>query len=210
MTLQVVEQRTSGRAAQNLVKGQQKGPKDDVEWADLILEVARRQDRSSFGTLFAHFAPRVKALMMSGGLSEEAAEEIAQETLLAVWRKADQFDPVAGSASSWIYSIARNRRIDHIRRRGREVMTIPDADAEYVADVGPGPETMAAQIEAVIRVENAVAALTEDQVKVIKLSFFEERPHAEIARELKIPLGTVKSRLRLATKRLKTLLDDFK
>lgn len=210
MTLQVVEQRTLARTVQIVHRGQQKGPKGEVEWADLILEVARRQDRSSFGKLFAHFAPRVKALIMSSGLSEEAAEEIAQETLLALWRKADQFDPAAGSASAWVYTIARNRRIDHIRRRGREVMTVPDADAEYVADVALGPENIAVQTETAVRVENAVATLTEAQVKVIRLSFFEERPHAEIAKELRIPLGTVKSRLRLAIKRLRTVLDDFK
>lgn len=210
MTVQVAHEGFAKPPPRTISCGREKEPKGEVKWADLIVDVARRQDRASFQLLFLHFAPRVKSLMLSNGLPEEAAEEIAQETLLTLWRKAEQFDPIAGSSAAWIYTIARNRRIDFIRRRGREVLTVPDADAEYVPDQGLGPDGVAEESETASRVESAVAALTEDQVRVIKLSFFEGRPHAEIARELQIPLGTVKSRLRLATKRLKTLLDEFK
>lgn len=210
MAMRAVQEGFAKPAPRTAFRGRQKEPRDQVEWADLIVDVARHRDRAAFNLLFEHFAPRVKSLMLSNGLPEEAAEEVAQETLLTVWRKAEQFDPLAGSAPAWIYTIARNRRIDFVRRRGREVATVPGADAEFVPDQDLGPDGVAEQSETASRVESAVAALTEEQVRVIKLSFFEGRPHAEIARELQIPLGTVKSRLRLATKRLRILLDEFR
>ena len=89
-----------------------------VDVAGLIAAVAR-QDRTAFASLFALFAPRVKSMLMRNGLDAAAAEDIAQECLLTVWRKAPMFDPAGASGSGWIYTIARNLRIDALRRQQR-------------------------------------------------------------------------------------------
>jgi RNA polymerase sigma-70 factor (ECF subfamily) len=107
-----------------------------VEWADLIGRVAASSDRDAFWLLFEHFAPRIKGLMLKAGASKEEAEEIAQDALLAVWRKAAQFDPASQGAPAWIFTIARNLRIDGIRRSARAGIPLPEAELEYLADPG--------------------------------------------------------------------------
>jgi len=180
-----------------------------VEWATLIGRVAAG-DREAYQRLFEHFAPRVKGLMLKTGASSDDAEEIAQETLLAVWRKAAQFDPVSAGAAAWIYTIARNLRIDAVRRVARAGTVDHDAELEYLVDPAePADDAMARNDEAV-RVERALSSLSDEQSMAIRLSFIEERPHGEIAGALGIPLGTVKSRIRLAMNRLRTLLDETK
>jgi RNA polymerase sigma-70 factor (ECF subfamily) len=180
-----------------------------VEWAELIGRVAEG-DREAFRALFEHFAPRVKGLMLKAGASSGDAEEIAQETLLAVWRKAAQFDPVSAGASAWIFTIARNLRIDAVRRAARTGAVDHDAELDYLADpVEPADDAMARNDEA-DRIARALSSLSEQQSMAIRLSFIEERPHPEIADVLGIPLGTVKSRIRLAMNRLRALLDETK
>lgn len=182
-------------------------PKVTVEWATLIGRVAEG-DREAFGRLFEHFAPRVKGLMQKAGASSDQAEEIAQETLLAVWRKAAQFDPVSSGAAAWIYTIARNLRIDAARRASRTGAVDHDAELDYLIDPAePADEAMARNDEAG-RIAVALSGLSEEQSKAIHLSFIDERPHSEIADVLGIPLGTVKSRIRLAMNRLRALLDE--
>jgi RNA polymerase sigma-70 factor (ECF subfamily) len=181
-----------------------------VRWAALIEAVASRQDREAFATLFEYFAPRIKTFMRRSGASEQSADELAQETLLAVWSKARLFDPRSAGATAWIFTIARNLRIDALRREKRTgaVYTV-EIDAEFHVDDGPQPDANLVMSQTESRVRNALAFLSEDQLQVIELSFFEVKTHAEIAQMLRIPLGTVKSRLRLAMKRLRGLLGDF-
>ena len=177
-------------------------------WAERIEAVARRQDRQAFADLFNHFAPRVKTFLRKNGATEAQAEEIAQEALLAVWRKAALFDASAAGTATWIFTIARNLRIDAIRRERRGgAIRVDEVEAEYQVDDAPAADAriMAAQSEA--RVREALSALPSEQLRVIELSFFEEKAHAEIAKTLRIPLGTVKSRARLAMKRLRGLLE---
>ena len=176
--------------------------------AALIGAVAR-QDRCSFEILFGLFAPRIKSMLMRTGLDAATAEEIAQESLLTVWRKAHMFDPAGASASAWIYTIARNLRIDALRRLQRGVRTASSFQNEPVREI-ESPVDLLETSETDKRVRAAMVALSPDQLKVVTLSFFEDRPHPEIAAALGIPLGTVKSRLRLAMKRLRELLDDPK
>ena len=183
---------------------------DAARWAALIKAVAQRRDREAFAALFAHFAPRIKTFMIRSGASAQSADELAQEALLAVWSKANLFDPTSTGAAAWIFTIARNLRIDELRRRKRTPTNdTAEVDLEFQVDDGPGPDAglAAAQVES--RVRSALAGLPEDQLRVIELSFFEEKAHAEIAQALSIPLGTVKSRLRLAMNRLRSLLGDF-
>jgi RNA polymerase sigma-70 factor (ECF subfamily) len=183
---------------------------DPARWAALIEAVAARRDREAFAALFEYFAPRIKTFMRRSGASEQGADELAQETLLAVWSKATLFDPRSAGAAAWIFTIARNLRIDAMRREKRSGMGYSvEIDAEFHVDDGPQPDAglVASQTESMVR--SALAALSEDQLRVVELSFFAEKAHAEIAETLRIPLGTVKSRLRLAMNRLRGLLGDF-
>ncbi|MBS0412093.1 MAG: sigma-70 family RNA polymerase sigma factor [Proteobacteria bacterium] len=179
-------------------------PASGVRHAELIAAVSERADRDAFAELFEHFAPRVKSYMLRLGAAPEAAEELAQEALLTVWRKAASFDPSRAAASTWIFTIARNLHIDALRR------TRPPP-AEDPADTPAGPATPDALVAAgqdEARLRQAIATLSHEQAEVIRLSFYADQPHAEIAVALGLPLGTVKSRLRLAMGRLRTLLGD--
>lgn len=183
---------------------------DAARWAGLIAAVARDKDREAFATLFTHFAPRIKTFMRRSGASEQSADELAQEALLTVWSKANLFDPNSVGASAWIFTIARNLRIDALRREKRTRTTdTDDIDLEFQVDDGPSPDAGLAAAQMESRVRNALATLPDDQLRVIELSFFDEKAHAEIAKSLQIPLGTVKSRLRLAMNRLRGLLGDL-
>jgi RNA polymerase sigma-70 factor (ECF subfamily) len=184
-----------------------------VAWGRQIEAVATKRDRASFIALFQHFAPRVKTFMLRSGASEAMAEEIAQETMLTVWRKADLF--VAGShgAAAWIFTIARNLRIDALRReqRGNASSSESDNDDARIAveshlDKQLTPEAQFAAAQSEENVRKAMAQLSNEQLRVIELSFFEEKTHSEIAEHLQIPIGTVKSRSRLALARLRALL----
>ena len=176
-------------------------------WGHLIRTIAVRQDRSSFAALFSHFAPRIKTFMQRSGASEARAEELAQETMLTIWRKAALFNPDSASAATWIFTIARNLRIDAFRREHRGGMTeISDVEIEFKVDDSPLPDASLASAQTEQRVRAALQTLSDDQMRVIELSFFDEKAHGEIAKILNIPLGTVKSRLRLALKKLRNSL----
>jgi RNA polymerase sigma-70 factor (ECF subfamily) len=134
----------------------------------------------------------------------EVAEDLAQETLLTVWRRAGSFDPARAAASTWIFAIARNLRIDVARRERR---LLPGEDGPEPA--GPlRPDAGLAAVQEERRVAAAIATLPVEQLQVVRLAFFSDKPHSEIARDLSLPLGTVKSRLRLAMAKLRALLDD--
>lgn len=185
-----------------------KGPKAKVGWADLIGRVASEGDREAFKRLFEHFAPRIKGLMLKAGCSSDEAEEIAQDTLIAVWRKADQFDPATAGAPAWIFTIARNLRIDLFRRRARAERLETGAEPPDAPDQGETADILISRRQDAARIASAIKQLSAEQSMVVRLSFIEERPHPEIASVLRIPLGTVKSRIRLAMNRLRDILDE--
>jgi len=170
----------------------------------LLGRVARERDRAAFASLFGHFAPRVKAYLLRLGAPGPLAEDLAQEALLSLWRKAHLFDPAKASAATWLFTIARNLRIDAIRREKR-----PELEP---GDFLPQPEAAAddglARTDEENRLRASLKHLPADQSQVVELSFFADKPHSEIARQLGIPLGTVKSRLRLALARLKRALGE--
>lgn len=176
------------------------------DFALLITQVAQHQDRKAFAQLFTHFAPRVKTYMLRLGATPQAAEELSQETLLTLWRKASLFNPEGASASGWIYTIARNLRRDRLRRENHPAELMPDLGVLIEEVAQPDATFDIVDLEA--RVRHAVSQLSEDQKRVVQLSFFEDRPHAEIASALQIPLGTVKSRIRLAMKHLRSHLAE--
>ncbi len=135
------------------------------------------------------------------------AEEIVQETMVKVWRKADQFNPSKASASTWIFTIARNVRIDLLRKINRPE---PDMnDPAFVDEPQAHPADILSAEQQAARLRNVIAELPEDQQNVLRLAFFEDKAHPEVASELGIPLGTVKSRVRLAVKRIRRELGDI-
>ena len=177
------------------------------DFAALIRTVAQRADREAFATLFRHFAPRVKTILIRGGAPAVSAEELAQETMLTVWRKAAQFDPEKAGASTWIFTIARNLRIDGLRRERHPDTLLPDP-SDAPAEPLQADHLMAAG-ERNDRVRAAMATLSPEQADVVRAAYFLDKPHGEIERHLGIPLGTVKSRLRLAMMKLRAALEDF-
>jgi RNA polymerase sigma-70 factor (ECF subfamily) len=177
----------------------------EEECCGLLRSIALNGDRAAFAKLFGHFAPRVKGFLMRYGLPEVLSEDLAQETMLTVWRKAGLFDPARAGVSTWIFTIARNKRIDRLRRDQGAATARFDASDE-MEDYGSSEE-LAIAAETAEQVRTALAALPDNQAQIVRLSFFAEKPHAEIAQELGIPLGTVKSRTRLALARLRRLLE---
>lgn len=173
----------------------------------LIEAIAVRQDREAFAVLFAFYAPRVKAFLLRSGTPADLAEELAQETLVTVWRKAALFDPAKAGASAWIFAISRNLRIDAARRQRREALHALAEEPEPELAAAPDHDMVAAERQQ--RVRAALDHLPGEQRRIVELSFFEGRPHGDIAGLLDIPLGTVKSRLRLAMNRMRTLLGDL-
>jgi len=173
----------------------------------LIVRIAQVRDREAFKTLFLLFAPKVKTYLLRHGADAAKAEELAQDTLLTVWRKAESYDAARAGAAAWIFTIARNLRIDAIRRERAAIaysLCPPPPD-----DAPATPEADQDGREREARIRLAMAGLPAEQIAVVQLSFYQDKAHAEIARDLGLPLGTVKSRLRLALARLRGLVGDL-
>ncbi|WFE90478.1 sigma-70 family RNA polymerase sigma factor [Roseibium porphyridii] len=174
-------------------------------FSGLIVRVATERDKTAFVELFDHFAPRLKGYLMNQGADGALAEEIAQDVMVTLWRKADLFDPKKSSASTWLYRIARNRRIDRLRRQ-----KTAELDPEEPA-LQPTPlPDVADEMDARLREERVRAALTklpDEQKEVVRLAFFAGQSHSEISESTGLPLGTVKSRIRLAFGRLRQLIE---
>jgi RNA polymerase sigma-70 factor (ECF subfamily) len=172
-------------------------------WLDAV---ARSQDRDAFARLHRHFAPRLAAWMARAGLGPAQIEDIVQDCMVAVWRKASLYDPAHGGVSTWIFAIARNLRIDHRRRKAnREMLPLNDWDE---IDDEPDGESRLLAAESEAQVRRALELLPNEQKQVLVQAYFADKPQSAIARELGVPLGTVKSRLRLALAKLRALLED--
>ena len=173
---------------------------------DLMRRMARDEDREAFALLFTRYAGRVKAYLMRGGAPADVADEASQDVMVSVWRRAALYDSSKAGVSTWIFAIARNRRIDILRR---ETRAAPDPDDPlFQPDAPEDPETSAAAADRDAQVREAMRALGEDQRDVVRMAFFVGMTQGEIAEALDVPLGTVKSRMRLALGRLRTALGD--
>lgn len=170
----------------------------------LVVAVAASRDRAAFQALFDHFAPRVKGYLMRLGAGSAVAEDLAQEAMLAIWRKAAMFDPAKASAATWIFTVARNLRIDALRRERRP--EFDPNDPAFVPEAEPAADAGLVRADEDARLREAMTLLSPEQAKVVELSFFADKPHSLIAKELGLPLGTVKSRLRLAMTHIRTAL----
>jgi RNA polymerase sigma-70 factor, ECF subfamily len=176
--------------------------------ADLLQRVAERSDVDAFKQLYQAYGPRVKSYMMRQGANPDTAEELAQETLLTVWRKAALYAGDKGSATTWIFTIARNLRIDRLRK---EVpwQELPEGRDEEASSDTP-PDESVSERERQVRVQAALAELPADQHEVVSLSYLEGLSHSEIAERLGLPLGTVKSRMRLAYQKIRESVEDLR
>jgi RNA polymerase sigma-70 factor (ECF subfamily) len=176
------------------------------ELCGLVEAIATNRDRDAFSRLFKHFAPRLKGFGLRRGTDAASSEELAQETLLTVWRKADTFDPTRATVSTWIFTIVRNKRIDLFRREG-----YPEADLAEAAESiyeGPAADDEFDRVESSEALRAALDVLPAEQLEVLQRAYFEDKSHSVIAAELGLPLGTVKSRIRLALARLRGALPE--
>lgn len=189
------------------VQGPVPYPSEPDDPAALILRIAQRQDRSALAALFNLYGPRVKSMMLKLGANDALAEDLVQETFLTVWRKAALYSSQRGAGSTWLFTIARNLRIDQLRRQSNK--PYEDLERLELASDLPLGNVVIEQRQVVDRVSAALGALSADQQQVVRLSFLHEMPHAQIAETVGIPLGTVKSRLRLAYERLRPMLEDL-
>ncbi|MEM9617571.1 MAG: sigma-70 family RNA polymerase sigma factor [Pseudomonadota bacterium] len=174
---------------------------------ECLLRIAETGDRRAFAELYAYFAPRVKGFLIRGGASPEEAEDLAQDAMVKVLRKAKLFDPAKASASTWIFTIARNARIDAIRRASRGSLD-PDEPA-LMPEESPRADHVCELNEQSARIKKAVSNLPPEQLEVMRLHFYEDEPHSVIAERLDLPLGTVKSRLRLAFEKVRKEIGDL-
>lgn len=183
------------------------GDSETDDLAAYIEAIAVNQDREAFSRLFHIMAPRIKSYCLKKGSNPAAAEETAQETMIQVWRRAGQFDAQRASVKTWIYTIARNKRIDHFRKEQRPEITAedlsqnisPSLDAQDHMELAEAGETLAEKIR----------DLSAEQAEVVHKAFFEDKTHQVIAEELNLPLGTVKSRIRLALNKLRSSMAEY-
>lgn len=177
--------------------------------SDLLTLIARDRSEQAFIQLFDQYAGRLKAYMLRQGADSATAEELAQETLLVVWRKAGLYSAEKGSLSTWIFTIARNLRIDRLRRE-TAWQELPDNISETLVSDDPAPDEMASDRQREVRVQKVLQDLSAEQRQVVELAYIEGLSHSEIAERLSLPLGTVKSRMRLAYQKVRSALEDLK
>ncbi len=179
---------------------------DRDEQTRWLCAVATDRDRPAFAALFGHFAPRIKTYLRRKGLSAPVAEDLTQEVMVTIWRRAETFDPGQSNANTWIFTIARNKRIDHLRREIK-----PDLDPNDPAFEPSGTEDPNARVlrmEDSERLRAALGDLPAEQQDLLRRAYYDDKAHSEIAEETGLPLGTVKSRIRLATARLRKVLAE--
>lgn len=179
---------------------------DAQRHADWLDAVAAQADREAFTHLFDHFGPRIKAYLLRIGSDGAMAEEVAQDVMVTLWRKAGLFDRSKSSVATWLFRIARNRRIDVLRRK-RDINV--DTDTMVIEDESlPDPNETLDEVKRKARIREALKQLPQEQLQLVELAFFTELSHSQISEETGLPLGTVKSRIRLAFGRLRRILDD--
>lgn len=171
-----------------------------------LIAIGTQRDENAFAEVYGHFAGRIKSFLMSRSMEDSIAEELVQEIMLLVWRRAESFDPKKAAASTWIYTIARNRRIDYLRGNSRIEVEFEDEMLELDDD----EITQEQSVDLAQRTEllqDAMGRLPQEQQHVMHLSYFRGQSHGAIAEWLGLPIGTVKSRIRLAMKSIRNDLE---
>ncbi len=176
----------------------------------LMLAVARDCDKAALQALFVHFGPLIKSWLMRSGTSPSAADDLVQDTFVAVWHKAHQFDPTRARVAAWLFTITRNLRVDRLRRPGESWSTLDEAALDDIPTTDVAAEDVLSVRQRERCVRRALSQLTPDQRRLLQLNFYEDKSHADIAAQLALPLGTVKTRLRRAASLLRELLEDHR
>ena len=179
-------------------------------FVEALQNIAERQDIRSFKKIFDYFGPRLKSFLMKSGADDAIAEEIIQETMTIIWTKADYYDPSVASPSTWIYTIARNTRIDWLRKQNRQRADMLNADDIYDEGDPESLESNLVQLRNEKIISQELLKIPTDQAEVLRLMYFKNKSGQEVADELNLPLGTVKSRIRLALKKMKVGLRSIK
>lgn len=174
-------------------------------WAELIQKVAENSDTAAYTLLFEHFAPRIKSFAQSKYASDAEADELTQEVMLKVWNKAVGYKPEKAAVSTWIYTIARNSRIDMLRRQQKQMNDVC-ADDVWLEDENADPFAEMQLKRSQQNIRQSLDTLPPDQKQIIQKTYMEGKSHMEVAKELNLPLGTVKGRVRLALKKMQILL----
>ncbi len=191
--------RQAGLAEVTVETGKPNPNDGGLRWANCIVRIRDHQDRQAFADLFRHFAPRVKSFLMRSGADITLAEECTQEVMATVWQKAHLFDPARASAATWIFTIARNRKIDAFRKMRRP----EPEDLPWGPEEEPDQEDTLALQQETEALGEALSSLPDKQRELIEKAYFGDLSHSEIAAETGLPLGTIKSRIRLALDRLR-------
>ncbi len=183
-------------------------PTANSDWAELLKRVAEQDDRAAFRELYNHFAPRIKAYAINQRFGQQA-EVLVQEVMTSVWRNADKYNQEIANVSTWIFTIARNQRIDILRRMNR-------SNAEVVIETEelwqiPTEDTTVQSIQQMSTesfVKKSIDTLPEEQMIALRKVYYEGKTHEEVAKELNIPLGTVKGRIRLSLQKLRMIFEE--
>ncbi|WP_415903316.1 sigma-70 family RNA polymerase sigma factor [Neptuniibacter sp. QD29_5] len=178
-------------------------PEATQDWSSLLMSLGESKDKTLFVQLFKHFAPKIKAYIIRLGLVESTAEELMQETMASVWRKAHMYQKSKAAASTWIFTLARNQSIDWMRKQKYPEYSLDEWHEEVDESQDAGSDLVLSA-----RMQASINKLPELQAQVIYMSFYEGRSHSEIADRLGIPLGSVKSRIRLASEKLRSMWRD--
>ncbi|MEO0444022.1 MAG: sigma-70 family RNA polymerase sigma factor [Pseudomonadota bacterium] len=181
-----------------------------TKWNEYLLKVGSSQDRAAFKVIFDHFGPLIKSYFMAKFPSQHSLQmmdELVQEVMIKVWQKAMTFDPNKAAASTWIFTLARNTRIDMLRRQNKYANTSSlETEDVWEDTTESGPFTLLNSLRDMKEVQASIKQLPEEQSLIIKKVYMESKSHSEVAEELNLPLGTVKSRVRLAQNKLQSMI----
>lgn len=172
---------------------------------DNLVAIGKYRDEAAFQDLYAHFSGRIKSFLMGKGTQESVAEELTQEIMLIVWRRAESYNPDKAAPSTWLFTIARNRRTDYLRGHSRIEVELDDEMLE-IDDSRPTQEEQVGLLQQSQKLELALNKLPQEQRQVVHLSYFRGKSHGAIAQWLDLPVGTVKSRIRLAMQSIRSEL----
>ena len=183
------------------------GTRRDDEWSICLQQIAENRDREAFSRLFTHFAPLIKAFALNGSpIAASHADELVQEVMIKVWQKASGFNPHKAAASTWIYTIARNCRTDTFRRL-QKFDTPVSAEDIWPDEVEDTPLAAMQQRRDEVKVRELLQQLPHEQAQILAKVYMEGKSHSEVAEDLDLPLGTVKSRVRLAMQKLQLMVE---
>ncbi|HAS64217.1 MAG TPA: RNA polymerase subunit sigma [Vibrio sp.] len=179
-----------------------------AKWTE-CMELVKQRDTNAFAIVFTHFSPRLKQFAFKHMGNEQVAVELVQETMATVWQKSALFDGSKSALSTWIYTIARNLCFDLLRKqKGRQAHILADdiwpsdfLPPDLIEHYAPEHEMLKEQVIKFLDI------LPEAQRKVVQAVYLEDLPHQQVAEMYDIPLGTVKSRLRLAVEKLRLTIE---